>query len=153
MKIILDEGFTLIELMLVIAILAIIAALGRDFYGNYARTVDLDTSASVLVSSLEIARGRALDGDGDRRWGVHLVNGADDYFEIFSSPTDYADAAKTVSETEYLKRSIRFSDPAEGLNKDIMFTKISATSTATSTTIAYDSAYRTISVSAQGLVE
>lgn len=145
-------GFTLLELMLVIAVLVILAAIGTSFYNNYANTTGLESNAGIIKEDLRGARDRAMNGAADRNWGAHLVNGNDDYYEIFSSPSDYADASKTVIDTVYLRNKVSFSAPAEGNSLDVVFTKISGTTTAASVIVASLGQTKTVSVSASGKV-
>jgi hypothetical protein len=93
-----------------------------------------------------------MNGQDDRIWGVHFVNSSSDYYEVFSTPSNYADLAKTVLVTSYLKTGINFSYPADGQSVDIIFSKISGTTTAANIIINAGLDTKTISVQGQGLV-
>ena len=53
------------------------------------------------------------------------MNGATDYYEIFSTATDYGSG--TVKTKTYLVSGIALSEPSEGINKDVIYGKISGT--------------------------
>lgn len=146
------QGFTLLELMLVISVLAIVVTLGRDFYGNYVRGLELETAAKAMAADLRLARERALAGQEGRNWGLYLVNGSSDYYELFSSPSDYDDPAKTVLTKTYLSRTLFLAVPNEGLSQAVIFSRTFATATPASITLSGLGAYRTITVGPSGSV-
>jgi prepilin-type N-terminal cleavage/methylation domain-containing protein len=146
------SGFTLLELMLVMAILAIIAFVSRDLYTNFALDATIDNNSKTIMFDLRSARNRAMNGQDDYNWGIHFVNSASDYYEIFSTPTNYASASTTIESTNYLNGNITFSSPANGNSIDIIFTKISGLATATDIIIISGTNQRTISVKSQGLI-
>ncbi len=146
------RGFSLLEVLLVVAILAILGAAGFSYYGNVAKDVEVTTVAHTLASELKDARARAMGGENQRKWGVHVVNGTSDYFEVFSTPTTYADAGTIVDRTQYLFSGVAFSDPSESTTKDIIFTGISGTTTASSLTLTSQTQTITITVSPLGLI-
>lgn len=148
----LQTGFTLLELMLVIAILVILATMSRDFFGNFVPGVQLEDNAKTIIYDLRNTRDKAMNGQDDRLWGIHFINGASDYYEIFSTPTDYNDVAKTVILSSYLKNNIIFSSPAESSNLDIIFGKISGQVASSSVIIKSGNNTRTIFIGAQGLI-
>lgn len=146
------QGFTLLELLLVIGVLVIIVAMSRDFYGSYVSGSQLGSSASMLSFDLRNTRDKAMNGQDDRNWGMNFVNGASDYYEIFSTPTDYANPAKTLITTFYLSNGITFSAPSEGNNINIIFNKISGTTTPAGIIINAGLDSKAISVQTQGLI-
>jgi len=147
-----QNGFTLLELMLVIGILVIISTISQDFYGSFVSSTQLEDNAKTIIYDLRNTRDQAMNGQDDRLWGIHFVNGASDYYEIFSTPTDYNDATKTISVTSYLRNGITFTNPAEGNNLDIIFNKISGQSASSSVVIKAGPNERTIFVKEQGLI-
>lgn len=145
-----SRGFSLLELLLVIAILAILATLGFGFFRGFTKNVELDSTAKTIVSDLRDARGKAMSGEDSRKWGIRFINASDDYYEFFSTPTDYSDASKSVKNTAYLARGVSFSSPSEGQNSDVIFGKITGTSTAAAIIIVSESRSKTINITASG---
>jgi prepilin-type N-terminal cleavage/methylation domain-containing protein len=146
------SGFTLLELMLVMAILVIIAFVSRDLYTNFALDTTIDNNSKTIMFDLRSARDKAMNGQDDDNWGIHFVNATSDYYEIFSTPTNYASASTTIESTNYLNGNVTFSSPATGNSVDIIFTKISGLATATDIIIISGTNQRTISVKSQGLI-
>lgn len=147
-----SSGFTLLELMLVIGILVIIATMSRDFYGSFVPEAQVAENAKTIIYDLRNTRDKAMNGQDDRLWGIHFVNGASDYYEIFSTPTDYSNVLKTILVTSYLRNGIVFTSPAESSNLDIIFGKINGQVASSSITIKSGVNSKTVFVKEQGLI-
>lgn len=146
------SGFTLLELTLVIGMIVIIATMSRDFFGSFVSPSQVENNAKTIIFDLRNTRDKAMNGLEDRNWGIRFINGTNDYYEIFSTPTNYSDLAKQTLVTSYLQNGIIFSSPTEGVNSDIIFTKISGQVASSSIIIKASSNLRTISVQPQGLI-
>jgi hypothetical protein len=93
-----------------------------------------------------------MAGEGGFKWGIHFVNTTRDYYEIFSTGTDYSDGAKVIVSTNYLGSGAQFSDPAASSSKDIIFNRISGFTSASSVAIFSENVAKTISVSSVGII-
>jgi len=149
-----QSGFTLLELLLTIGISAIVAGIAVGTYTGVFRELELESARTQLISDLREVRARAVSVEDGKKWGIHFINSTDDYYEIFSTPTNYADGSKVVATTVYLAGGITFVDPAESITDDIIFNKHTGATTANSITIknAWDS-NKTISVNSSGNIE
>ena len=148
-----DSGFSLLELMLVIAVLVILATIVNGYYFNYLKNTQLDSAGKLVASELIKARDKAMAGEADNNWGVHFVNNGSNYYELFSSPTDYFNTAKAVKETIFLDNGINFASPTTGASTTVVFSKIFGNSTETGIVLTSDFGSSTISISGQGRVE
>ena len=90
------------EVLIVVCIMTIISSIGAGFYVNYNKGVEIDSAVQVVVFDLKQAQGKSMIGEGGFKWGIHFVNAADDYYEIFSTPTDYSSGSKVILSTNYL---------------------------------------------------
>ena len=150
------NGITLIETLLVIGVLVILAATGAGIYRNYSKNVELESNVSAIISDLKSVQSKAMSGEDGLKWGIRFVNppaGASDYYEVFSTPTDYSDLSKIVKRTAYLSDMISFSEPAEGFNKDIIFNKIRGTVDAQKQVVlTFEETNKTITVTTIGTI-
>ena len=153
-----QQGFTLLEILVVIGILVIVMGATAGYYRNFSKFVELDSSAKILVSDLNSARTKATSGEDERRWGIHVVNqsSGNDYYELFSTPTTYTDAAVAVKTTVYVPAGMNFGDPSDGNTKNITFEKITGeeiTSTDQEITLVFENQTKTITISSFGTVD
>lgn len=144
----LNRGFTFLELLIVISIVAIISASGAAFYVSYSKTVEINSMASTIVSDLKQSQAKAMSGVGGFKWGIHFVNNTNDYYEVFSTATDYSGASKVS--TVYLPVSITFTEPASNSNKNIIFNKISGSTSDSNIIISSSGVSKTITISSVG---
>jgi prepilin-type N-terminal cleavage/methylation domain-containing protein len=147
-----NRGFSLLELLMVVAIMALLGAAGIGYYRNYAKNIEITTTSHLIIENLKSVRSRAMAGEGGVRWGVHFVNGAADYYELYSTPTSYADAATVIASSEYLPGGITFSDPSNAATKDILFSGISGMTSGTTVSLITQTESATITVTAIGTV-
>ena len=144
------RAFTLLELILVIGIITILSVAGVGSYRGFGKSSQIKSSAQIITEDLKYAQSKAMIGSGGYKWGIHFVNsGTQNYYETFSTQTTYANGTTTATTT--LSDKIIFSDPS-GASKDIIFSKISGNTTATSVSITSEGLTKTINVSAIGTV-
>ncbi len=146
------RGFSLLELLIVLAIIAVLGTAGVGYYRGFVKSVELQSVTKTLASDLRQVRSKSMIGEGGVKWGAHFVNvsGGDQYYELFSTPTNYAGG--TVTATTTLSRGLVFSDPSAGTSKDIIFTKISGTTTPAIVVILSEGQYATTTVSSIGSI-
>jgi prepilin-type N-terminal cleavage/methylation domain-containing protein len=74
------KGFTMIEIMISLAILALIVGVSAISFANFSRKSALDASATALATALREARAKTLASVGSDQYGVK-VDG--DRFTLF----------------------------------------------------------------------
>jgi prepilin-type N-terminal cleavage/methylation domain-containing protein len=144
------KGFSLLELIMVVAIVVLIGSMGVGMYLNYGKTVEVNGIAQSISYDLKDAQSKAMTGEGGFKWGIHFFNTTNDNYQIFSTATDYSSA--TVASTSYLPSTVTFSSPASGLSTDIIFSRISGTTTPSSVVLVSQGNTRTVSVSSLGSI-
>lgn len=122
------------------------------YYRGFAVNLELDSSTKTLVADLREARARAMRGEETKRWGIHAVNGATDYYELFSTPTNYADVGKVVVATTTLPSTVFFSSPIESSSTDVVFERITGTAGASSLILIAEGKSLTTTISALGAI-
>ncbi|MDD2656791.1 MAG: prepilin-type N-terminal cleavage/methylation domain-containing protein [Patescibacteria group bacterium] len=122
-----SKGFTLYELIVVLAITSIIVAAAVPVYGNFQGKLQLLDSSADIVQILRTARGQSLVGYNDSAHGVYFVinnSGVDSF--VFYQGDSYTARNQDYDQTTELKSVLAISNSSFTLsnnNIDINFTK------------------------------
>ena len=68
-------GFTIIEVLIAIAIIGVLSAMVIPYYNSFLARNELKNEALKMVDMLRRARGQAMSGQDDLQWGVHFESG------------------------------------------------------------------------------
>lgn len=137
-------GFTLIELTIVLAVVAIVAALGTVISLEFYRSRILDSERDQLLSILRRARIAAMNNIYGLPHGVYFSSST---YTLFAGKS-YGE--RDASKDEIFPRSpvVSFAGPPE-----IVFSPLAATSTASSTIVLGDGrTTTTLSVNYEGRI-
>lgn len=82
-------GFTLVEVIISVFIIGTMAALVMSINSNFLTNINLDTKSDELIGMLRLSQSRAISGNGNSDWGVHLANpvGSTHSFTLFKGST------------------------------------------------------------------
>jgi prepilin-type N-terminal cleavage/methylation domain-containing protein len=111
----LEPGFSLIEVLVVVGIIAVMAAVGLPAIGRYFRNYQIRNAAREVASEIQTARTKAIMKNVN--WGVLFVT---------LSPTTY----RIVIEDDPANpatRTLNLMDPIRNLPGDVMFSNVGAT--------------------------
>lgn len=140
-----SKGFTIIEMMLSIAVIAIIAGIGTPIYQSTQVRNDLENASVAYAQSLRHAQILSRAMDGDTSWGVKIQSGSIVLFKGVS----YATRDNTFDEVSDVPTSITPSGVTE-----IVFTKFTGlpatTGTLTLTSSLND--IKTITINEKGTI-
>jgi prepilin-type N-terminal cleavage/methylation domain-containing protein len=70
------KGFTMIEMLLSVALLTAIAGIGSPIYQSFQNRNNLDVTTTTVVQTLRRAQVLAQSVESDMPWGVNLQNGS-----------------------------------------------------------------------------
>jgi prepilin-type N-terminal cleavage/methylation domain-containing protein len=143
-----QRGFTLIEMLLSVGLIAALASLSLPIYASFNNRNDLDISTQTLAGMLRRAETYARNVQGDSSWGVKVQAGSAVLFEGDS----YATRDSTADETDNIPTTITIG----GTVSEVVFTKFTAAPSATGTITLTHTAtndVRTVTLNAKGMVD
>ena len=113
------KGFSLIEIIISISILAIISSSAFVWFINYQRQTELDSVSKIIISVLRDAQSRSTSGRDNKKWGVLFDNSNNKLILFRDEGFGYATA--TIKEENYLSQFIKIDESslAEGCNEII----------------------------------
>lgn len=139
-----ERGFTLLELLLSVAVISALAGLSLPVYRTLLQKNDLDIAAVTITQSLRRSQMMSQAVDGDTTWGVKVQSGN---IVIFKG-TSYATRDSTFDETFDVPTSIGVSGTIE-----YIFSKVTGLPQATGTVnLSTESDARAVTVNAKGMV-
>ena len=139
------RGFTLVEMLLSVAIIAMMAGLSLPIYQSFQNRNELDITAQNLASAMRRAQTYSRGMSGDSQWGVAVQSGA---ITLFKGAT-YAGRDATYDEVSTVSSSTGVSGLGE-----ISFAKLSG-APSTSGTVTFtniNNETRVVSINAEGMV-
>lgn len=124
----LRKGFTLTELLVVIAVMALIGSIVWGGLSNYREVQALQSTADVIVATLGEARSRAISSVEAKQYGVHfeekrivlfegnqyLSSSASNTITILNNAISVSSSGLTASSTEIVFEKITGKGSASG---------------------------------------
>jgi len=116
------RGFTLFEILIVIAFMAIMGTIGIGYYLNYYRQTILKTTTDKIVAFVYETQQKSINQQDLSQWGVHFENPSGDDVPFYASfkGSTYSEA----SEQKFLDGALDYIYPADGESVDVVFSKI-----------------------------
>jgi len=139
-----NKGFTLIEMLLVVAIVSIIATFSTAFYSRFINQSSISNIQDQLISQARKAQTYAMQNKQNTNWGI---NYATNILTLYSG-TSYAARNTAFDETFEFNTNITIT----GIT-DINFAKATGKpNTTASITITSTTGSKTVNINAQGNV-
>lgn len=138
-----SSGFTFIEILVVMAIVAFFAAIGIFMSGDMYRSSSFQSDVNALATSLQRARSQAMNNINEKPHGVKILGG--DY--IIFEGVDYN--SRTGEEVIKGNSNFIFTGPSE-----VVFQQLSGNCPlCTDITISYEAKTSTIPMNIQGRID
>jgi len=146
------NGFTLVELVTVIAIISILMTIGVPSYRTYQKRIELDQQAEQIISILRQAQNQSMTLLHNQNFGVHFEG---DKFVLFEGETYSSSDSDNM--TYNLPSTLQIYDISlAGGGQDVVFSKLRGTTEQEGSlkvkTLTDPSIYQEISISSEGVV-
>jgi prepilin-type N-terminal cleavage/methylation domain-containing protein len=145
------RGFTLLEIIIVVAIMSVVGAIGITSFRSFQRYADIDASANQIVAVLREARDRTAATDVASAYGVHFESGR---YVRFLGPVYDEGAVTNVVYT--LPPALELYDINVGGDSDIIFNSLDGSADQAGSTsirvIDDPEEFRTIEIFSTGVV-
>lgn len=117
-----DSGFSMFELLIVMAFMAIMGSIGIGYYFNFQRQAILSSTIEEVNAFVYATQQKSIGQQELSQWGVHFENptGSGKPFYASFKGASYV----TPVETRYLDGALDFVYPADGTSVDVIFSKI-----------------------------
>jgi len=145
-----SSGYTLLEIIMVVAIIAVLAAVISLPFGKFRQTQALQNTTNAVVSALNDARTKTLAALDNASYGVHIESNQAVLFK-----------GTTYSSTDPYNQSIGFESPVtlsslslNGGGSEIIFARLKGTTDQYGTIVLTlpNNQTKTVTVSAAGSV-
>lgn len=139
-----QQGFTLLEVILSLAIVAILTGASLPVYRTLMTKNDLDVATVTVAQSLRRAQTLSVAVDGDTNWGVKIQSGSITLFK----GTSYALRDSTYDETFAIPGTIT----TGGVSETIYSKLFGAPQTTGTVTLTTDNDSSSITLNSKGMV-
>lgn len=124
-----NHGFTIIEVVIVIAVLVILAAVSVGSLMSIQKQIDLNNTSQELVGVMQLAQNKTLASESDDRYGVYLDFSSQPNRYILFQGSTYASRTQSYDQKHLLPSSIKFSQSTNlGGSREVDFDKLTGAS-------------------------
>lgn len=121
------RGFTLPELLVIVAILIILTALTVPFFRYFGEELDLNNSAEGIINSLRLAQNKTLASEGFSQWGVYFTTTTVPHQYILFKGPSFALRDALFDEYQNLPNSVEISEIQLDGTNEVVFNRINGT--------------------------
>lgn len=118
------KGFSLIELIIVMTLIAIVATFSITSLSNYQRDTQFGSIAETIVSQLRYAQSKSIAGEGSLTWGVHFdTSVSDQHFIAVFQGASYG-AGTNIERTSFGDSARLVNITLNGGGNDVLFNRL-----------------------------
>lgn len=118
-----NAGFSLIEIIIVIAILSVLATVVVFDFVSFSKNSDLNNASQEFVGILKLAQNKALSSDNYDQYGVYINTGVSPNQYVLFKGSSYASKTGVV-QTYSVKSTTEFYGISLGGGNEIVFDRI-----------------------------
>ncbi len=123
-----SNGFTLLELLLIVGIIVLMVALAIPVFRSFQETAGLNNTAEEIVNALRLSQNKTLASQAGSSWGVYFNDVGSPQNYILFQGASFSSREPTSDKVYQLSKRIEFSLVSiVGGGKEIVFNKVSGT--------------------------
>ncbi|MBI4407176.1 MAG: hypothetical protein HY565_01610 [Candidatus Kerfeldbacteria bacterium] len=144
------RGYSYIQMLLVIALLALLAAVASPYYLAWQQRQSLRSTSSILLSDLRYVQSKAMQREQDASWGIYIDDSSKHYTLFHGASYSASDA---YNQTVSYPASVSISaSPTNEIALAGLTGAVASEITITMTSVSLPTASKTIHINAEGLV-
>ena len=122
------RAFTLIELLTVIGIITVLAALAIHALRSFQLETDLDNSAEEIINTLRSAQQKTVASEGGSSWGVYFTTSTSPHQYVLFKGINYLARDASKDEVHKISGVVLISGVNLGGSSEAVFSRISGVS-------------------------
>lgn len=119
-----QKGITLVELLVIVGILGILAALSLPVFIFFQKESDLNNSTEEIVNTLRLAQNKTLASEEASQWGVYFNTSTSPQQYILFKGSSYETRATSSDKISQLPKTLEISEIKLEGQKEVVFEKI-----------------------------
>ena len=119
------KGFTLVELLIIIAAICILAAMAGGSFRFFGRATDLNNNAEEIINALRLAQNKTLASEGASQYGVYFATSSLPNQYVLFKGSSYVSRDVSFDETHQLSKKTEIFEINLGGGKEAVFNKVS----------------------------
>lgn len=144
------RGYSYIQMLLVIALLAILAAVASPYYLSWQQRQNLRSTSSILLSDIRYVQSKAMQREQDASWGLYIDDSNKQY--VLFHGASYS-ASDVYNQTVSYPSSVSITaSPTSEIALAGLTGAVASEITITMTAVSLPTASNTIHINAEGLV-
>ena len=118
------KSFTLIEVLIIVGILTLLAALSVPAFRFSQQESDLNNSVEEIINILRLAQNKTLSSEGASQWGVYFENTTIPHQYILFKGSNYALRDGSFDEIHKIPKNVEIYEINLGEGKEAVFKQV-----------------------------
>lgn len=119
------KGFTLVELLIIIAVIFILVLMAASSFRFFGQSTDLNNNTEEIINALRLAQNKTLASEGASQYGVYFATSSLPHKYVLFKGSSYASRDVSFDEIHQLSKKVEISEINLAGLKEAVFNKVS----------------------------